>query len=151
MTRTGPSPRAQARHLPATRTASALKTRAAFYAVAMSASSPAERRQLARHLPPVQPADASVIERFLDRFWAEQGVARQTLESYRRDLEGLARWRDGAGGGLLGIDRAALFDYLRWRTRAGILRAARRGCCRPCVRSTDCACAMARAATTPPP
>ncbi|WP_284160142.1 site-specific tyrosine recombinase XerD [Xanthomonas citri] len=84
----------------------------------MSASSPAERRQLARHLPPVQPADASVIERFLDRFWAEQGVARQTLESYRRDLEGLARWRDGAGGGLLGIDRAALFDYLRWRTRA---------------------------------
>ncbi len=96
----------------------ALKTRAAFYAVAMSASSPAERRQLARQLPPVQAADASVIERFLDRFWAEQGVARQTLESYRRDLEGLARWRDGAHGGLLGIDRAALFDYLRWRTQA---------------------------------
>ncbi|WP_033480051.1 site-specific integrase, partial [Xanthomonas phaseoli] len=84
----------------------------------MSASSPAERRQLARQLPPVQAADAGVIERFLDRFWAEQGVARQTLESYRRDLQGLARWRDGAGGGLLGIDRAALFDYLRWRAQA---------------------------------
>ncbi|NIJ90345.1 integrase/recombinase XerD [Xanthomonas campestris] len=84
----------------------------------MSASSPAERRQLAQQLPPVQAADAAAIERFLDRLWAEQGVARQTLESYRRDLEGLARWRDGAGGGLLGVDRAVLFDYLRWRTEA---------------------------------
>lgn len=94
------------------------KTHATLYAVAMSASSPAERRQLAQHLPPVQAADAAAIERFLDRLWAEQGVARQTLDSYRRDLEGLARWRDGAGGGLLGVDRAVLFDYLRWRTEA---------------------------------
>ncbi len=92
--------------------------RGTLYAVAMSASSPAERRQLTQQLPPVQAADAAAIERFLDRLWAEQGVARQTLDSYRRDLEGLARWRDGAGGGLLGIDRSVLFDYLRWRTEA---------------------------------
>ncbi|PPU77948.1 site-specific tyrosine recombinase XerD [Xanthomonas cucurbitae] len=84
----------------------------------MPASSPSERRQLARQLPPVQAADAALIARFLDRFWAENGVARQTLDSYRRDLEGLARWRDGAGGGLAGMQRAALFDYLRWRTQA---------------------------------
>ncbi|RBI56472.1 site-specific tyrosine recombinase XerD, partial [Xanthomonas oryzae pv. oryzae] len=37
--------------------------RATFYAVAMSASSPAERRQLAQQLPPLQAADAGVIER----------------------------------------------------------------------------------------
>ena len=43
----------------------------------------------------------------------------QTLASYRRDLEGFARWRDGAGGGLPGADQAALFDYLAWRTRDG--------------------------------
>ncbi len=110
--------RAQACRVPAIRNALSRKARATFYAVAMSASSPAERRQLAQQLPPLQAADADVIERFLDRFWAEQGVARQTLESYRRDLEGLARWRAGAGGGLLGIDRAALFDYLRLRAKA---------------------------------
>lgn len=84
----------------------------------MPASRPSERRQLARQLPPLQAADAALIARFLDRFWAENGVARQTLDSYRRDLEGLARWRDGAGGGLAGMQRAALFDYLHWRTQA---------------------------------
>lgn len=124
------------------------KSHVTLYAVAMSASSPAERRQLAQHLPPVQAADAAAIERFLDRLWAEQGVARQTLDSYRRDLEGLARWRDGAGGGLLGVDRAALFDYLRWRAQANYsprstarllstLRAFYALCLRDGVRSDD--------------
>ncbi|KAB7765511.1 site-specific tyrosine recombinase XerD [Xanthomonas maliensis] len=84
----------------------------------MPASSPAERRQRTQQLPPVPSADAASIQRFLDRLWAEQGVSRQTLDSYRRDLEGVARWRAGAGGGLLGADRAALFDYLRWRSEA---------------------------------
>ena len=65
---------------------------------------------------------------------------RPTLDSYRRDLEGFARWRDGRGGGLAGADRAALFDYLAWRTaRAVIRRAATRACCRRCARSSPCA------------
>jgi len=80
---------------------------------------PADRRQLAMQLPPLRDADAAAIERCLDALWAEQGLSKQTLASYRRDLEGLARWRDGAGGGLAGADRAALFDYLAWRTRQG--------------------------------
>ena len=80
---------------------------------------PADRRQLAMHLPPLRDADAVAIERCLDALWAEQGLSKQTLASYRRDLEGLARWRDGAGGGLPCADRAALFDYLAWRTRQG--------------------------------
>lgn len=85
--------------------------------VAMTARTPAERRHLALQLPPLHEADRDVIARFLDRLWAEQGLARQSLDSYRRDLEGFARWRDGAAGGLAGADRAALFDYLGWRTR----------------------------------
>ena len=85
----------------------------------MPSTTPAERRARAIALPPLREADAVAIEAFLDALWAESGVARQTLSSYRRDLEGLARWRDGAGGGLPGADRAALFDYLAWRTRDG--------------------------------
>ena len=68
---------------------------------------------------PLRDADARAIERFLDALWAEAGVARTTLASYRRDLEGLARWREGRGGGIAGADRAALFDYLAARTREG--------------------------------
>ncbi len=85
----------------------------------MPSNTPAERRARAIALPALREVDAIAIEAFLDALWAESGVARQTLSSYRRDLEGIARWRDGAGGGLAGADRAALFDYLAWRTRDG--------------------------------
>jgi integrase/recombinase XerD len=74
---------------------------------------------MAMALPPLGDADARAIEAFLDATWAEQGLSRQTLASYRRDLEGFARWRDGAGGGLAGADRGALYDFLGWRTRGG--------------------------------
>ncbi|GAB3307590.1 site-specific tyrosine recombinase XerD [Luteimonas notoginsengisoli] len=80
-------------------------------------STPADRRALTASLPPLREADARAIEAFLDAIWAESGLARQSLDSYRRDLEGFARWRDGAGGGLAGADRTALFEYLAWRTR----------------------------------
>jgi integrase/recombinase XerD len=85
----------------------------------MSSNTPAERRARAIALPPLRDADAIAIEAFLDALWAETGVARQTLSSYRRDLEGIARWRDGSNGGLADADRAALFDYLAWRTHDG--------------------------------
>ncbi|MCF7221279.1 site-specific tyrosine recombinase XerD [Marilutibacter chinensis] len=80
---------------------------------------PAERRARAMALPPLPEADATVIDRFIDAIWAESGLARPTLDSYRRDLAGLARWRSGKDGGLTGADRVALFDYLAWRTREG--------------------------------
>lgn len=79
----------------------------------------ADRRALTAQLPPLGDADRQAIEAFLDAAWAESGLARQTLDSYRRDLEGIARWRDGRGGGLAAADRAGLFDYLAWRTRHG--------------------------------
>jgi integrase/recombinase XerD len=80
---------------------------------------PADRRELTRQLPPLREADGRAIEAFLDGAWAESGLARQSLDSYRRDLEGIARWLGGRGGGLAAADRAMLFDYLAWRTRHG--------------------------------
>lgn len=82
----------------------------------MTTRTPAERREQAIALPPLRDGDAAAIHAFIETLWAENGLAKQTQASYRRDLEGFARWRDGAGGGLVGADRAALFDYLAWRT-----------------------------------
>jgi integrase/recombinase XerD len=84
----------------------------------MSAT-PADRRQRAMRRPPLPDADRDLIDAFLDALWAEQGLSRATLDSYRRDLAGYARWRGGAGGGLAGADRGALFDYLAARSREG--------------------------------
>jgi integrase/recombinase XerD len=85
----------------------------------MPPRTPAERRLRAMQRPPLAETDAIAIEAFLDALWAEAGVARPTLASYRRDLEGFARWRAGEGGGLAGADRAALFEYLAARGRDG--------------------------------
>ena len=85
----------------------------------MSSTTPAERRIRAAQQPTLPDADDAAIEAFLDALWAEAGVAKATLASYRRDLEGYARWRNGRGGGLAGADRAALFDYFALRTREG--------------------------------
>jgi integrase/recombinase XerD len=85
----------------------------------MPSSTPAERRIRAMRQPPLADADADAVNAFLDALWAEAGVAQQTLDGYRRDLEGFARWREGRDGGIGNADRAALFDYFAWRTRDG--------------------------------
>ncbi|HEU4773023.1 MAG TPA: site-specific tyrosine recombinase XerD [Lysobacter sp.] len=82
----------------------------------MTSPTPADRRRQTMALPPVPDADAAAINRFLDAIWAENGLAQATLASYRRDLEGFARWRNDQSGGLAGADRAGLFDYLARRT-----------------------------------
>lgn len=66
-------------------------------------------------MPPLADADDAAIERFIDAIWAERGLSQATLAAYRRDLQGLARWR----GSLEGIDRKTLFDYLAMRAEAG--------------------------------
>ena len=85
----------------------------------MTARTPAQRRSIAMALPPLPDADATTIGRFLDAIWAENGLAQPTLDSYRRDLELLARYRSDRKGGLADADRAALFDYLAWRSKEG--------------------------------
>ena len=83
--------------------------------MATARPTPADRRAAALALPPLHDDDAAAIEAFLDTLWAEQGVARRTLDSYRRDLGGFARWRPG----IADATRAALFDYLAHRAREG--------------------------------
>src|SRR5690242_6004519 len=85
----------------------------------MTARTPAQRRSIAMALPPLPDADAALIGRFLDAIWAENGLAQPTLDSYRRDLELLARYRSDRKAGLANADRAALFDYLAWRSQQG--------------------------------
>ena len=79
----------------------------------------ADRRRDAMRRPPLPDADAVDIDAFADAAWAEQGLARRTLDNYRADLAGFARWREGRGGGLAGADRGALFEYFAQRTREG--------------------------------
>jgi integrase/recombinase XerD len=85
----------------------------------MPASRPADRRARAQAQPPASAEDQRAIAGFLDRAWAESGLSRLTLDSYRRDLEGLARWLGNRGRGLAGVDRQVLFDYLAERTGGG--------------------------------
>ncbi|WP_266160672.1 site-specific tyrosine recombinase XerD [Dyella silvatica] len=56
-------------------------------------------------------ADQQSIAAFIERVWSEDGLADRTLEAYRRDLEGLARWLAGRGGSLKTARRADLSAY----------------------------------------
>ncbi|MFY2763293.1 site-specific tyrosine recombinase XerD [Arenimonas sp. MALMAid1274] len=85
----------------------------------MPATRPADRRARAQALPPAAPQDLRAITAFLDRAWAESGLSPLTLHSYRRDLEGLARWLGTRGRDLASADRQQLYDYLADRTAAG--------------------------------
>jgi integrase/recombinase XerD len=76
----------------------------------------ADRRMRARTLAPPSADDAVQISRFLERIWAESGLSRSTLDSYRRDLEGLARWLQVNHGSLLTASRQSLFAYLSERS-----------------------------------
>ncbi|MBS7457788.1 site-specific tyrosine recombinase XerD [Coralloluteibacterium stylophorae] len=78
-------------------------------------ATPAERRARSMALPPLAQADADAIAAFLEAAWAESGLARQTLASYRRDLEGLARRHPG----LLGHDAPLLLGVFAERSRQG--------------------------------
>jgi integrase/recombinase XerD len=55
---------------------------------------------------------SAVIESFLDELWMERGLATNTLDAYRRDLEHLERWLKERGENLLDASRPLLMDYL---------------------------------------
>lgn len=85
----------------------------------MTRKTPAERRQYVMQMPGVPEPDQREIDAFLDAIWAESGLAQPTLASYRRDLEGFARWRNLRDGALAQADRETLFRYLAWRANEG--------------------------------
>ena len=56
--------------------------------------------------------DRALIEQFSDVLWMEEALSANTLDAYRRDLEGVSRWLDTRGSRLAGVTRADLRKYL---------------------------------------
>ena len=64
-------------------------------------------------------ADARLLERFSDGLWLNDGLARNTLDSYRRDLAQFAAWlREASGKGLLDAAAPDLQRHLAWQVEA---------------------------------
>ncbi len=73
-------------------------------------------------------SSAQRIDEFCDALWLEDGLARNTLDSYRRDLQQFATWLESRSGmDLLAADQASIQEYLahKFRTRARASTAAR--------------------------
>jgi integrase/recombinase XerD len=61
-------------------------------------------------------SDRDVLDRFSDGLWLNDGLARNTLESYRRDVAGFAAWlREAGGKALVQADAADLQRHLAWQ------------------------------------
>jgi integrase/recombinase XerD len=68
----------------------------------------------------LDPADQTAIEHFIDHLWMERGLSDNTLNAYRTDLQGVARWlSSNEGAMLLQADRQQLLAYLSARVQKG--------------------------------
>ena len=54
----------------------------------------------------------ALIESFADNLWLSEGLARNTLESYRRDVRQFSEWLAQRGKALVATDEHDLRDYL---------------------------------------
>jgi integrase/recombinase XerD len=62
--------------------------------------------------------ETGLIDEFCDALWLEDGLAKNTLEAYRRDLSQFAAWLDARQGkALFGADQADLQSYLGHQSR----------------------------------
>src|SRR5258705_3771786 len=60
--------------------------------------------------------NAALLDEFCDAVWLEDGLGKNTLESYRRDLSLFADWQGREGGvSLRGGTEADLSGYFAWR------------------------------------
>jgi integrase/recombinase XerD len=65
------------------------------------------------------PARDALLDRFSDSLWLEDGLSRNTLDSYRRDLRQLDEWLERARGrSLCQAQHADLLGYLAHRSEA---------------------------------
>ncbi len=65
-------------------------------------------------------SNSELLDRFCDALWLEDGLARNTLESYRRDLRQLAAWLEKTcGKRLIEAAHPDLLDFLAHRVRTG--------------------------------
>jgi integrase/recombinase XerD len=61
-------------------------------------------------------SDQDLLDRFSDGLWLNDGLARNTLDSYRRDVAQFAAWlREAQGKGLLEAAPADLQRHLAWQ------------------------------------
>ena len=73
-------------------------------------------------------SNADLLDAFVDSLWLEDGLSRNTLESYRRDLTQFAKWlKEKNGRTLLGADHGDIQAYLghRYARKAKASSAAR--------------------------
>src|SRR5260221_1159285 len=60
--------------------------------------------------------NAALLDEFCDAVWLEDGLAKNTLESYRRDLSLFAGWHQRQGrASLLAATEADLPQHFAWR------------------------------------
>src|SRR5258708_31125905 len=60
--------------------------------------------------------NTALLDEFCDAVWLEDGLAKNTLESYRRDLRLFADWHELQGrASLLVATEADLGEYFSWR------------------------------------
>ena len=85
----------------------------------MSRAVTSKLRQSTQALPEAAAADMTAIGRFLERQWAEHGLARASLDSYRRDLEFSARWLAGRRSSLCGAGASELATCFAERSAQG--------------------------------
>ena len=57
-------------------------------------------------------SDSGLLDTFIDHLWLEDGLSRNTLESYRRDLRLFADWLQKKGLGLVEVQQAEIQQYL---------------------------------------
>jgi integrase/recombinase XerD len=67
-------------------------------------------------------ADQTLLDEFCDRLWLEDGLARNTLEAYRRDLQQFADWLARQGRSLLAAGEPDVLGYLAFRHSRGAAR-----------------------------
>lgn len=65
--------------------------------------------------PSLPPQSADAIQRFCDALWLEDGLARNTLDAYRRDLTLYAHWLAARGKSIAETEDGDLADYFAAR------------------------------------
>jgi len=60
----------------------------------------------------LSPQDSAELDTFIDHLWLEDGLSKNTLESYRLDLTAFAHWLTPQNKQLLTIDQADIQQYL---------------------------------------
>lgn len=71
-------------------------------------------------LPPLSAQDSAAVDAFIDALWLEDGLSKNSLDAYRRDLSLFARWRltQSAPQGINTTTQAQLYAYFAQRHSA---------------------------------